>query len=276
MIERSKEVVLEPGGNSRRYWLDLWDFRNLLFFLSWRDLAVRYRQTIFGALWALIQPLTTMVAFTLIFGKIAQLPSDGVPYHLFVYAASLPWLFFATCLSSVSNSMITNAALMRKVYFPRLLAPLSAIAVAIVDFFISFTLLITLVLAAGLPITWRILFVPFLLVLTGFSALSLGMWFSALNVRYRDFRFLLPFALQLGIYLTPVGFTTTSIPEHWRSIMALNPMYAIVEGFRWSLFGIAPTLDFQHYLINVILIGLIFAGGFIYFRREEARFTDLM
>jgi lipopolysaccharide transport system permease protein len=276
MIERSKEVILEPGGNSRRYWLDLWDFRNLLFFLSWRDLAVRYRQTIFGALWALIQPLTTMVAFTLVFGKIAQLPSDGVPYHLFVYAASLPWLFFATCLTSVSNAMITNAALMRKVYFPRLLAPLSAIAVSVVDFFISFTLLITLVWVAGLPISWRIIFIPFFLALAGFSALSLGLLFSALNVRFRDFRFLLPFALQLGVYLTPVGFATSVIPEQWLPIIALNPMVAIVEGFRWCLFGTAPTLGLEHYAINVVLIGLIFWGGFIYFRREEARFTDLM
>src|ERR1700687_6003181 len=220
-----KDVVIEPGGHKRQYWLDLWRYRELFRVLAGRDLSVRYKQTAIGVIWVLIRPCLTMLIFTVIFGQIAKLPSEGTaPYALMVLAGMLPWTLFATGLADASNSLIDNANLISKVYFPRLIVPTAAVIVAFVDFFVSFVILIGLMAWYSFEPGWQILLIPLVVLLAFLSSMGPALWISALNVRYRDFRYIIPFIVQFGLYISPVGYSSSVIPGHWRLLYSLNPM----------------------------------------------------
>ena len=269
-------IVLEPTHN----WLslelgDLWRYRELLFFLTWRDIKVRYKQTVLGAAWAILQPLLTMVIFSIIFGVIANLPSEGIPYPIFTYSALLPWQLFAFALTQSSNSLIGSQNLVSKVYFPRLIIPIASVLPALVDFAIAFVVLLGMMIFYQIPITIRLLALPLFLLLAVASALAVGLWFSALNVRYRDIRYVVPFLAMFWQYATPVAYSSTLIPERWQFIYALNPMTSVVEGFRWALLGTENTLGPIVWGSSGIVILLLF-GGLIYFKRMEDTFADVI
>src|SRR5262249_15547586 len=230
------ELIIEPGRAERHYWQDLWRYRELFSVLAWRDISVRYKQTVIGAAWALIRPFLTMVVFTLIFGKLAKLPSDGTaPYALMVFAGMLPWSFFATALSEASNSLLGNANLITKVYFPRLIVPTAAIMVAFIDFLISFAMLVGLMVWYAFMPGWQIMLLPLFTAVAFMTSFGVGVWITALNVKYRDFRYVVPFIVQLGLYVSPVGFSSAIIPDQWRLAYSLNPMVGVIDGFRWCL-----------------------------------------
>src|SRR6201997_2274319 len=231
-------IVIEPGRHERNYWADLWRYRELFRVLAWRDLAVRYKQTVIGAAWAIIRPFITMIVFTVIFGRIAKLPSEGsAPYPLMVFAGMLPWTFFSTGLSDASNSLINNANLISKVYFPRLIVPTATVVVAFVDFLISFSILIVLMAWYRFLPDWRMLLFPAFILLAFLASTGPALWITALNVKYRDFRYVIPFIVQFGLYVSPVGFSSTVIPEQWRLLYSLNPMVGVIDGFRWCILG---------------------------------------
>lgn len=232
------KIILEPGRAEKNYWRDLWHYRELFMILAWRDISVRYKQTVIGVAWALLRPFLTMVIFTIIFGRIAQLPPEGnAPYALMVFAAMLPWQLFATALSEASNSLIGNANLISKVYFPRLIIPSAAVVTAFVDFLISFTLLIGLFFYYRYLPGVQILLLPVFMLWALLASLGPGLWMTALNVKYRDFRYIIPFVVQFGLYISPVGFSSTVVPEQWRLLYHLNPMVGVINGFRWSILG---------------------------------------
>src|SRR5215472_16063123 len=231
-------IIIEPGRYERNYWFDLWRYRELFRVLAWRDLAVRYKQTVIGATWAVIRPFVTMIVFTVIFGRIAKLPSEGTaPYALMVFAGVLPWTFFSNGLSEASNSLINNANLISKVYFPRLIVPTATVVVAFVDFLITFSILIVLMAWYRFLPDWRILLLPAFILLAFLASLGPSLWITALNVKYRDFRFVIPFIVQFGLYLSPVGFSSSVVPEEWRLFYSLNPMVGVIDGFRWCILG---------------------------------------
>ena len=231
-------IIIEPGQYERNYWLDLWRYRELFRVLAWRDLAVRYKQTVIGAAWAIIRPFLTMLVFTVIFGRIAKLPSDGnAPYALMVFAGMLPWTFFSTGLSEASNSLINNANLISKVYFPRLIVPTATVVVAFVDFLIAFSILILVMAWYQYPPGWRMLILPAFTVLAFLASMGPALWITALNVKYRDFRYVIPFIVQFGLYVSPVGFSSSVIPEERRLLYSLNPMVGVIDGFRWCILG---------------------------------------
>src|SRR6476660_5850385 len=228
--------VIEPGRSERHYWHELWRYRELFVVLAWRDLSVRYKQTIIGVLWALIRPFATMLVFTIIFGRIANLPSDGSsPYALMVFSGMLPWTFFSTGLAEASNSLINNANLISKVYFPRLIVPTATVIVAFVDFLISFALLLLLMAWYQYPPDWRMLTLPGFVLLAFVASVGPALWITALNVKYRDFRYVIPFIVQFGLYVSPVGFSSKVVPEEWRLLYSLNPMVGVIDGFRWCI-----------------------------------------
>lgn len=268
------ELVVMAGRGTAQYWRDLWHYRELFFFLAWRDLAVRYKQTSIGVAWALIRPLLTMLIFTLLFGRIAKLPSPGdVPYALLVMAGMLPWTFFASALAESSQSILTNANLISKVYFPRLITPAAVVLVTFVDLLISGVLLAGLMLWYGrLPPT-QILLLPLFLVEALAAALGAGLWLSALTVKYRDFRYIVPFLVQFGVYVSPVGFSSDVIPADYRLLYALNPMTGIIEAFRWSLLG-TPSFHAAEQAISLTVTLLLLVTGFRYFRGTERQFAD--
>lgn len=267
---------LEPPGRWAGPGLrDLWRYRELLFFLAWRDVKVRYKQTLLGAAWAVLQPFLTMVVFSVFFGRLAGLPSDDLPYPLFTYAGLLPWQLFAYALTESSNSLVNNQRLIAKVYFPRLVVPISAALSGLVDFGISFLVLLGMMLFYGTPLTARVLFLPFLILLTLVSALALGLWLAALNVQYRDVRYIIPFIVQLGFFLTPIAYSASLVPTSLQPLYALNPMVGVVTGFRWALLGSeapAGTLI----LVSTVVALLLLAGGLLFFRRMEDTFADLL
>ena len=275
MVSNPQEIVIEAGRTERHYWRDLWAYRELLLFLAWRDILVRYKQTVIGIAWSVIRPVLTMVVFTVVFGRIANLPSEGVPYPLLVFAAMLPWYFFATALSEGSNSLVQNANIVSKVYFPRLIIPVSTIAVSLVDFLIS------LVLLAGLMVWYqalpsaRVLALPAFLLLVLVVTTGLTLWLAALNVRYRDFRYVVPFLIQVGLFLSPVGFSSAVVPDAWRLVYALNPMVGVIEGFRWCLID-GYRLDAGSLALGTGISVLILATGLDYFRRTERSFADVI
>ena len=271
----SVELTIEAGRAERHYWRDLWRYRELLGFLAWRDVAVRYKQTVLGASWALLQPLVTLVVFTFIFGRLAAMPSGGVPYPLLVMAGLLPWQFFANALSAASGSLVNNTHLIAKVYFPRLILPFSALAVSLVDFAIVAVLTAGMFVWYGFVPSANIVFLPLFLLQALLTALGAGLWLTALMVRYRDFRFIVPFLLQVGVFITPVGFATTNIPQ-WHALFALNPMVSAVDGFRWCLFGGAHTLNTSVILIGSAITLVLLMTGFWYFRRTERTFADII
>ena len=272
----SNTLVIEAGRAERHYWLDLWRYRELLFFLARRDISVRYKQTAFGVAWAVVRPLATMLVFTLVFGRIAKLPSEGVPYSLLVFSGMVPWFFFSGALSDCSNSLVSNGHLLSKVYFPRLLIPLSAVAAALVDLAISFALLVAMMAWLGYPPSARLVALPLFILLAFGAALGLGFWFAALNVKYRDVQFVVPFALQFGLYASPIGFSITVIPEQWRLLYSLNPMVGVIEGFRWALLGGNFTLRADALLISTVLTVLLLISGILFFRRTERSFADVI
>jgi lipopolysaccharide transport system permease protein len=267
-------VVIEPGRSESRYWRDLWTYRELLYFLAWRDILVRYKQTALGVAWALIRPLLMLAVFSLVFGRLAGLPSGGVPYPLLVFSALLPWQFFSSALADTSASLISNSSLLTKVYFPRLLAPLSAVAVSSVDALVSALLLVGLMVGHGYAPDARVMWLPFFALLGAALAMGSGLWLSALNVRYRDVRHLVPFMLQIGLYVSPVGFSSSIVPDRFRLLYSMNPMVGIIDGFRFSLVGgelYAPAVA-----ASSIWTVLFLATGIAYFRRTERTFADLV
>ncbi len=254
---------------------ELWEYRELLFFLVWRDVKIRYKQTALGAAWAVLQPFVTMVAFSVVFGRLARLPSDGVPYPVFTYSALLPWQLFAFALSESSNSLVSHQRLISKVYFPRLIIPLSSVGVGLVDFSVSFVVLLGLMAYYGIAPTLAIWTVPFWALLAVSSALGVGLWLSALNVKYRDVRYTLPFMTQIWMFASPVAYASSLVPDTWRPFYALNPMVGVIDGFRWALLGTAdPPL--VTLLVSLGAVSTILLTGLIYFRRTERTFADLV
>ena len=269
------ELVLEAGRASRNYWRDLWRFRELLGFLAWRDIKVRYKQTVLGVLWALIQPAVTLAVFTFIFGHLAKMPAGNVPYPLLVLAGLLPWQLFSAAFSNASGSLVSNTHLISKVYFPRLIVPLSSVAVALIDFALVLVLLVALCLWWQFVPDWRVLLLPLFVVLTLLTAIGTGLWLTALTVKYRDFRFVVPFLLQVGLFLSPVGFSSTNLPN-WRFVYSLNPMVGAIDGFRWCLLRGEPALDPLNLAISVGMTALLLWSGVWYFRHTERTFADLI
>ncbi len=245
-------IIIEPGRTEKNYWSDLWRYRELFQVLAWRDISVRYKQTVIGVAWALIRPFLTMVVFTIIFGKVAKLPSEGTaPYALLVFAGMLPWTFFSTALADASNSLIGNANLISKVYFPRLIVPTATVVVALVDFLISFAVLVAMMLWYQYLPGWQILFLPGFILLAFIASLGPGLWITALNVKYRDFRYIIPFLVQFGLYASPVGFSSSVIPEEWRLLYSLNPMVGVIDGFRWCLLRGESTLYWPGFYLSL-------------------------
>ena len=270
------ELIIEPGQGMAHYWRDLWRYRELFLFLAWRDIAVRYKQTVIGVAWAVIRPLLTMIVFTVVFGTLAGLPTEGnTPYAILVYAAMLPWQFFANALSESSNSLISNAQMITKVYFPRLAIPLAAVVVSFVDFLISFSILLALMGWYQFWPTWRLLALPGLILLAFGAAMGGGLWMASLNVKYRDFRYVIPFVVQFGLYLSPVGFSSSVVPEQWRLLYSLNPMVGVIDGFRWAILGIGQ-IYWPSFLLSVVLVIGLLASGLWYFRKTERTFADVI
>lgn len=276
MASSSQQIVIEAGRSERHYWRDLWSYRELFLFLAWRDILVRYKQAVIGVAWSVLRPLLTMVIFTIVFGKLAKLPSDGVPYPILVVAAMLSRHFFASAVSEGSNSLIQNASVISKVYFPRVIVPLSAVVVSLVDFLISFVLLLSLMVWYQFTPDWRILFLPAFLVLA--VAVSIGpiLWLAALNVQYRDFRYVVPFLIQLGLFISPVGFSSSIIPEQWRLIYSLNPMVGVIDAFRWSVLGGQTPLYVPGMVLSIATAVLLLVTGIWYFRKTERSFADVI
>jgi len=276
MSNSSKRLVIEAGRSERQYWQDLWRYRELFYFLAWRDILVRYKQTVIGVAWALIRPVLTMIVFTVVFGKLAKLPSDGVPYPILVFSAMLPWQFFANALSECSNSLITNANLISKVYFPRLVVPTSAVIVSFVDFLISGIILLGLMAWYDFVPSWRILTLPLFILIAFAAAMGAGLWLAALNVKYRDFRYIVPFIIQFGLYVSPVGFSSSIVPESWRWLYSLNPMVGVIDGFRWAILGGETQLYLPGFLLSAGFVILLFVSGIQYFRAYERTFADVI
>jgi lipopolysaccharide transport system permease protein len=276
-MNHDRELIIEPGRGFRNYWSDLWRFRELFYFLSWRDILVRYKQTAIGIAWAILRPFLIMVVFTVIFGILAKFPSEGgAPYPILVYAAMIPWQFFSGSLSESSNSLIDNASLITKIYFPRLVVPSSAIIVGLVDFLFSFAILGGLMAWYRFVPDWRILSLPLFLLLAMATSLGFGFWFSALNVKYRDFRYIVPFLIQFGLYVSPVGFSSSVIPEKWRLLYSVNPMVGVIDGFRWAILGGTATIYWPGFFLSSALTTLILVSGIRYFRKMERLFADVI
>jgi lipopolysaccharide transport system permease protein len=254
---------------------ELWEYRELLYFLTWRDIAVRYKQTTLGATWAIIQPFMTMVVFSLFFGRLAKVPSDGIPYPIFSYTALVPWTFFANGLGLSSNSLVSSANLIKKVYFPRLTIPIATVLSGVVDFGLAFVVLLGLVLFYGIVPTWNVIWLPLLLLLALMTALGVGLWLSALNVEYRDVRYIVPFITQFWMFATPIAYSSSLLDEPWRTIYALNPMVGVIEGFRWALLGVAITPGPMIGVSALAALAILISGAF-YFRRMEKNFADIV
>lgn len=276
MQTSQKELIIEANHLNKQYWLDLWRYRELLYFLAWRDILVRYKQTVIGIAWALLRPLATMIVLTIVFGNLARLPSGGAPYPILVFSGLLPWQFFASALSETSSSLIDNSNLISKVYFPRLIVPISSVIVSFIDFAISGVILLALMIWYGFVPALAILTLPLFIMLTFVAALGAGLWLSALNVKYRDFRYVVPFIVQLGLYISPVGFTSQIITDGWRLLYSLNPMVGIIDGFRWAILGGEASIYWPGFLISIALTLVIFASGVWYFRRTEQNFADVI
>jgi len=267
---------IEPlhGRAALKLW-ELWEYRELLYFLVWRDVKVRYKQTAIGAAWAVIQPLMTMVVFTVIFGNFAKMPSDGLPYPIFAYTALLPWHLFANALNRCSGSFVSEAHLITKVYFPRLIAPLSATISGVIDFAIAFVMLLAMMVWYGIAPTWGAIGLPIFLLLALITALAVGLWLSTLHVRYRDIGYTVPFLIQIWMFASPVFYPVSLVPEKWRALYSLNPMAGVIEGFRWALLG-KQTPEFGMMALSAIMVAVLLWGGLAYFKRTERTFADVV
>lgn len=274
---KSNVVLIKPS----KGWVglrlrDLWAYRELIYFLTWRDIKVRYKQSVLGILWAILKPFMAMVVFTIFFGNFAKIPSDGIPYPIFSYTATLPWELFATALSVASRSMVANSNMVSKIYFPRMIVPLASVMSSVVDFFIGFIILIGMMIYYGFTPTLATLWLPLLILLALITALGVGFWTSALMVRYRDMGYIMPFISNLWMYLTPVVYSSTMIPEKWRLIYFLNPMTGVVEGFRYALLGSARSGSVGMILLSAVIAIIILITGMFYFRRMEKQFADMI
>jgi len=272
------QLIIEPGRAEKNYWKDLWRYRELFYILAWRDVKVRYKQTVIGVLWSILRPLLTMIVFTVIFSKIAKLPAEGLaPYAILVYAAMLPWQFFSTALTESSNSLVTNSNLISKVYFPRLIVPASAVISSFVDFLISFAILFILMAYYQYMPPLQILALPLMLIFVFLVSFSLGLFLTALNVKYRDFRYIIPFIVQIGLYISPVGFSSSVIPEKWRLLYNLNPMVGVIDGFRWCIIGGDFTVKLMQSMgMSVVFTLFVLFFGIRYFRKVEKTFADII
>ncbi|MBR8828090.1 MAG: ABC transporter permease [Gomphosphaeria aponina SAG 52.96 = DSM 107014] len=271
-----QELIIEAGRTEKQYWQDIWRYRELFYFLAWRDILVRYKQTAIGIVWALIRPFLTMVVFSIVFGKLAKLPSAGAPYPILVFAGMLPWQFFANSLSESSESLITNANLISKVYFPRLVVPISAVVVSFVDFLLSGMILLGLMIWYNFVPTWRIVTLPLFVAIAFAASMGGGLWLASLNVQYRDFRYIVPFIVQFGLYISPVGFSSSIVGEEWRLIYSLNPMVGVIDGFRWAILGGEYHLYLPGFILSLALVGLLLLSSILYFRKMERTFADVI
>lgn len=274
--EQEEVLRIEPS----RGWVslklaELWEYRELLYFLTWRDIKVRYKQTVLGATWAIIQPFLTMAVFSLFFGKLAKMPSDNIPYPIFCYTALVPWTFFSSGLSQSSNSLVGSSNLIKKVYFPRLVIPISSVVGGAVDFVLAFVTLIGMMMFYGIFPTVNIIWLPFLFLLAFMTALGIGLWLSALNVEYRDVRYVVPFLTQFWMFATPIAYPSSLLSEPWRTVYGINPMVGVVEGFRWALLG-AHTAPGPIIIVSSLASLCLIIGGAFYFRRMEKTFADLV
>ncbi len=276
MTTQKPELIIEAGRTESQYWQDLWRYRELFYFLAWRDILVRYKQTAIGITWALIRPFLTMVVFTVVFGKLAKLDDGSVPYPILVFSALLPWQFFSNALSECSNSLIANSNLLSKVYFPRLIVPTSAIVVSFVDFLISGMILLGLMAWFNFVPSWRILTLPVFILIACAASMGAGLWLAALNVKFRDFRFVVPFIVQFGLYISPVGFASSIVPEQWRLIYSLNPMVGVIDGFRWAILGGNYSLHPLGFTLSILIVFLLLVSGVWYFRKTERFFADII
>lgn len=270
-------LILAPGRAERHYWRDLWRYRELFLILAWRDIAVRYKQTVIGVAWAIVRPFLTMVIFTIVFGRFAKLATDGgAPYPIMVFAGTLPWFLFSTILSEASNSLVSNGNLIGKVYFPRIIIPTSSAVVALVDFAITLLTLIALMIWFGFVPNWRLLFLPAFALLAVLASLGPALFITALNVKYRDFRYIIPFIVQFGLYVSPVGFSSAVVPAELRFWYSLNPVVGVIDGFRWCILGGNSPIYPPSLLLCLGVTGLSLWGGIRYFRRTERTFADLI
>jgi lipopolysaccharide transport system permease protein len=271
-----QELIIEAGRTERQYWKDIWRYRELFYFLAWRDILVRYKQTFIGIAWALVRPLLTTIVFSIVFGKLAKLPVEGAPYPILVFAGMLPWQFFASSLAECSDSLIVNSNLISKVYFPRLIVPASAVIVSFVDFMLSGAILIGLFAWYNYIPSWRILALPLFIAIAFIAAIGVGLWLSALNVQYRDFRYVVPFIIQFGLYISPVGFSSNIVPEKWRLLYSLNPMVGVIDGFRWAILGGDAQIHWMGFSLSFALVVILLVSGIWYFRRMEKTFADVI
>ena len=273
----TKELIIEAGRTESQYWKDLWKYRELFYFLAWRDILVRYKQTVIGMAWALIRPFLTMVVFTVVFSYIAKLPTEGnAPYPILVFAALLPWQFFSGALTECSNSLVNNANLLSKVYFPRLIVPTSAVIVSFVDFLISGMIMLGLMAWYNFVPDWRILTLPLFVAIAFAASIGAGLWLAALTVEYRDFRIVVPFIVQFGLYISPVGFSSKIVPQQWKLLYSLNPMVGVIDGFRWAILGGDSQIYLPGFALSVLVVALILWSGVWYFRKMERTFADVI
>lgn len=275
-IASRQKLVIKAGQSEQQYWQDIWTYRELFYFLAWRDILVRYKQTAIGLAWALLRPFLTTMVFTLVFGVLLKAPSAGAPYPIVVFSAMLPWQFFSNALSECSNSLISNSNLISKVYFPRLIVPTSAVIVSFVDFMISAIILLGFMAWYNFVPDWRILTLPLFIAIAFAAAIGAGLWLAALNVEYRDFRYIVPFIVQFGLYISPVGFSSSVVPEQWRLLYSLNPMVGVIDGFRWAILGKDFAIYLPGFLLSVALVILVLITGIYYFRRMERKFADII
>lgn len=269
-------TIIQAGRNRKEYWRDLWKYRDLLYFIAWRDIAVKYKQTFMGFAWHFLRPLLTITVFTLVFGHLAKLPSNGVPYPLMVFAALLPWQFFSSILSECSGTIVNNSGIIAKLYFPRLLLPLSTVLVAFADLGIALLILIGTMFVFHYHPTIRLLALPIFIGLALVAALGFGVWFAALLVRFRDFRYIVTYGIQLGMYVSPIGFSSAIVPEKWRWLYALNPLVSVIDGFRWSILSSRVSLYWPESLASACLVSAVLVAGIGYFRHAERTFVDYL
>jgi lipopolysaccharide transport system permease protein len=270
------ELVIEAGKTERHYWRDLWRYRELFYFLAWRDILIRYKQTVVGMSWAIIRPVLAMLVLTVVFGRISQMPSGGVPYPLLVFCGMLPWQFFSTALAESGGSLVLNSNLISKVYFPRLVVPASSVITSMADFIVSAAILMVLMVWYGFAPSANIVFLPLWIFFAFAASLGAGLWIAALMVEYRDFRFIVPFIVQFGLYISPVGFVTDVVPEQYRLLYFLNPVAGIIDGFRWSLLGGEHTFEWPSMAMSFMVTMILIVSGIRYFRKTERRFADVI
>ena len=270
------KLIIEAGKTERQYWRDLLKYRELFYFLAWRDILVRYKQTVVGVAWAVIRPLLTMVILTVVFGKLAKMPSGEVPYAILVFSGVLPWQFFATALSESGNSLVSNAGMISKIYFPRLVLPASSVITSLADFLVSAAIMAALMAWYGYLPSPHIVCLPLFIGMAFAIALGAGLWIAALMVRYRDFRFIVPFVIQFGLYISPVGFYSSVVPGQWRLLYSLNPMVGVIDGFRWAILGGEHTIYLPGFVLSLGVLSAVVVTGMWYFRSTERAFADII